>query len=224
LATSKWWKEERHGVFLDYNQNAKDRTTCSAYSVRPMPDARVSAPLAWREVPDCNPADFTLFTMPKRFAEMGDPHAGMDAASGSLEGLLELRARDAADGIQDAPWPGEFRHGGSRVKTEARAKPKQAQHEPATKPVATKPRSRAKAALLVVAKSADREAALAELQRWLHAHADVAAHLTVEDILVDSMRGRSTNWTRVRVNLRHVPEEMRPTQAKLGSDPPAAKR
>ena len=109
LATSKWWKEERHGVFLDYNQNAKDRTTCSAYSVRPLPDARVSTPLAWDEVPDCEPADFTVRRVPQRFAAIGDPHAGMDAAAGSLEALLELAARDEAAGLGDAPWPPHFR-------------------------------------------------------------------------------------------------------------------
>jgi bifunctional non-homologous end joining protein LigD len=109
LATSKWWKEERHGVFLDYNQNAKDRTTCSAYSVRPLPDARVSAPLRWEEVPSCEPADFTVFTVPQRFATIGDPHAEMDAARGSLDQLLELAARDEASGLGDAPWPPHFR-------------------------------------------------------------------------------------------------------------------
>src|SRR6201981_381120 len=109
LASSKWRKAERHGVFLDYNQNAKDRTTCSAYSVRPLPDARVSAPLHWHEVPDCEPADFTVLTMPSRFAEIGDPHAGMDAAPGSLEALLELAAKDEAAGLGDAPWPPHFR-------------------------------------------------------------------------------------------------------------------
>ena len=112
IATSKWWKEERHGVFLDYNQNAKDRTTCSAYSVRPLPDARVSTPLHWYEVPDCEPGDFTVLTVPKRFAEIGDPHAGIDAAGtepGSLEKLLDLAARDEADGLGDAPWPPHFR-------------------------------------------------------------------------------------------------------------------
>jgi DNA primase len=96
LATSKWWKEERHGVFLDYNQNAKDRTTCSAYSVRPLPDARVSTPLHWNEVPNCDPADFTIFTVPERFAKIGDPHADMNSAPGSLEKLLELAAKDDA--------------------------------------------------------------------------------------------------------------------------------
>src|SRR5436305_1796235 len=109
LASSKWWKEERHGVFLDYNQNAKDRTTCSAYSVRPLPDARVSTPLHWHEVPDCDPADFTVFTVPQRFAKIGDPHASMDDAPGCLERLLELAAKDEAAGLGDAPWPPHFR-------------------------------------------------------------------------------------------------------------------
>jgi DNA ligase D-like protein (predicted polymerase) len=108
LASSKWWKEERHGVFLDYNQNAKDRTTCSAYSVRPLPDCRVSTPLHWDEVPECDPAEFNVFTVPKRFAEIGDPHAEMDAAAGSLEKLLELAEHDEAAGLGDAPWPPHF--------------------------------------------------------------------------------------------------------------------
>jgi DNA ligase D len=109
LATSKWWKEERHGVFLDYNQNAKDRTIAAAYSVRPKPDARVSAPLDWSEVPDCDPADFTLATMPGRYAASGDAHADMDLASYSLEGLLELSARQEREGLGDAPWPPHYR-------------------------------------------------------------------------------------------------------------------
>src|SRR5213594_3900491 len=109
LATSKWWKEERHGVFLEYNQNAKDRTTCSAYSVRPLHDARVSTPLHWHEVSDCDPADFTVLTVPKRFAEIGDPHAGIDAKPGSLDKLLDLAAKDEATGLRDAPWPPHFR-------------------------------------------------------------------------------------------------------------------
>src|SRR6202171_3679760 len=109
VATSKWWKEERHGVFLDYNQNAKDRTTCSAYSVRPLPDARVSAPLRWEEIPDCNPADFTVLTMPARLKAIGDPNARMDDAAGSLEQLLELPDRDESAGLGDAPWPPHFR-------------------------------------------------------------------------------------------------------------------
>ncbi|HEY6215183.1 MAG TPA: DNA polymerase domain-containing protein, partial [Pyrinomonadaceae bacterium] len=109
LASSKWWKEERHGVFLDYNQNAKDRTTCSAYSVRPLPDARVSTPLAWDEVADCDPADFNVVTVPQRFEKLGDPHAEMDAHAGSLEKLLELADKDEAAGLGDAPWPPHFR-------------------------------------------------------------------------------------------------------------------
>jgi hypothetical protein len=192
LASSKWWKEERHGVFLDYNQNAKDRTTCSAYSVRPLPDARVSTPLHWHEVPDCEPADFTVLTIPKRFAELGYPHVGMDAAPGSLELLLELAAKDDAAGLGDAPWPPHFR----KMKGEA----------PRVAP------SRAKMPLLVVANSPDKNAALEGLERWKRKHAEVAGFLAVDDILVDSMRGRSSTWTRIRVNLRHVPEALRPAQ------------
>jgi bifunctional non-homologous end joining protein LigD len=106
LATSKWWKEERHGVFVDYNQNAKDRTIAAAYSVRPSDDARVSAPLSWSEVQDCDPAEFTLATMPARFARIGDRHAGIDLEKGSLERLLDLFDRQ---GMGDAPWPPQYR-------------------------------------------------------------------------------------------------------------------
>ena len=201
LATSKWWKEERHGVFLDYNQNAKDRTTCSAYSVRPLPDARVSTPLHWHEVPDCDPADFTVLTIPGRFAQLGDPYAGMDAASGSLENLLELAAKDKASGLGDAPWPPHFR----KMEGEGpRVAPSRA------KSVAEK--SRMKTPLLVVANSPNREAALAGLERWKKRHPEVASLLAVNDVLVDSMRGRSSTWTRIRVNLRHVPVGLRPPQ------------
>jgi DNA ligase D-like protein (predicted polymerase) len=201
LASSKWWKEERHGVFLDYNQNAKDRTTCSAYSVRPLPDARVSTPLYWHEVPDCEPADFTVLTIPKRFAGMSDPHRDMDVAPGSLEKLLDLAARDEAAGLGDAPWPPHFR----KMEGEApRVAPSRARS-------AAKP-PREKMPLVVVANSPDKGAALAGLQRWKSKHADVADYLAVDDVLVDSMRGRSSTWTRVRVNLRHVPEAMRPAQ------------
>jgi DNA ligase D-like protein (predicted polymerase) len=204
LATSKWWKEERHGVFLDYNQNAKDRTTCSAYSVRPLPDARVSAPLTWEEVPACEPADFTVFTMPGRFASVGDPHAGMDAQAGSLEGLLDLAARDETAGLGDAPWPPHFR----KMEGEgARVAPSRAKGAPG------KTRApRTKMPLVTVANSPSREAALAGLERWKARHADAAARLAVDDVLVDSMRGRSSTWTRIRVNLRNVPEELRPGQ------------
>ena len=201
LASSKWWKEERHGVFLDYNQNAKDRTTCSAYSVRPLPDARVSTPLHWQEVPDCEPADFTVLTIPKRFAEIGDPHAGMDAAAGSLAKLLELAAADEAAGLGDAPWPPHFR----KMEGEApRVAPSRA------KSAAKKPR--AKMPLVTVANSPDKDAALAGLERWKTKHAQAAAFLAVGDILVDSMRGRSSTWTRIRVNLRNVPAALRPPE------------
>ncbi|HEY8922749.1 MAG TPA: DNA polymerase domain-containing protein [Polyangia bacterium] len=205
LATSRWWKEERHGVFLDYNQNAKDRTTSSAYSVRPLPDARVSAPLTWDEVPDCEPGDFTVATMPARFASRGDPHAGMDAAVGVLDGLLELAARDEASGLGDAPWPPHFR----KMEGEApRVAPSRAKRAAGASPRA--PRQRMP--LVVVASSPDKAAALAGLERWKVRHPEAAKHLAVDDVLVDSMRGRSSTWTRVRVNLRHVPEEVRPPQ------------
>jgi len=201
LASSKWWKEERHGVFLDYNQNAKDRTTCSAYSVRPLPDARVSAPLDWSEVADSNPADFTIFTMPERFAKIGDPHAEMNSSPGSLVQLLEFAGRDEAAGLGDAPWPPHFR----KTKSEGtRVAPSRA------KSAAKKPR--VKMTLITVANSPDKAAALAGLERWKAGHADAAAHLAVDDVLVDSMRGRSSTWTRIRINLRHVPEEIRPKQ------------
>ncbi|HYR91363.1 MAG TPA: DNA polymerase domain-containing protein [Terriglobia bacterium] len=206
LASSKWWKEERHGVFLDYNQNAKDRTTCSAYSVRPLPDARVSTPLHWHEVPDCDPADFTVLTVPKRFAELGDLHAGMDAAAGSLERLLELAAEDEASGLGDAPWPPHFR----KMEGEApRVAPSRARSA-AKKAAAKKPRT--KMPLLVVANSPSKDAALAGLERWKSRHPEAAGLLAVDDVLVDSMRGRSSTWTRIRVNLRHVPEAIRPPQ------------
>jgi DNA ligase D-like protein (predicted polymerase) len=192
LASSKWWKEERHGVFLDYNQNAKDRTTCSAYSVRPLPDARVSTPLTWEEVPDCDPADFNIETVPKRFAEIGDPHAGMNDAACSLEPLFDLADRDQADGLGDAPWPPHFR----KMAGEGRR-------------VAP---SRAKMPLLTVANSPDKQAALDGLERWKQRYPEAAKHLAIDDVLVDSMRGRSSTWTRIRVNLRHVPESQRPPQ------------
>jgi bifunctional non-homologous end joining protein LigD len=202
LASSKWWKEERHGVFLDYNQNAKDRTTCSAYSVRPLPDARVSAPLHWHEVPDSEPADFTVFTMPARFAEIGDPHADMNASPGSLEALLELAASDEVAGLGDAPWPPHFR----KMEGEApRVAPSRAKSTAKKAP-------RTKMPLLVVANSPSKEAALAGLERWKQKYPEAANLLAVDDVLVDSMRGASSTWTRIRVNLRHVPEDIRPPQ------------
>ena len=205
LATSKWWKEERHGVFLDYNQNAKDRTTCSAYSVRPLPDARVSAPLHWEEIPDCDPADFTVLTMPARLAAIGDPHAAMDEAAGSLDALLDLAARDEAAGLGDAPWPPHFRKMEGEAPRVAPSRAKGAAKK-------TGARTRTKMPLIVVANSPDKQAALAGLERWKARHPDAASHLAVDDVLVDSMRGRSSTWTRVRVNLRNVPDAVRPPQ------------
>ena len=209
MATSKWWKEERRGVFLDYNQNAKDRTTCSAYSVRPLPDARVSAPLHWEEIPACEPTDFTVLTMPARLAAVGDPHAAMDDAPGSLERLLELAARDEAAGLGDAPWPPHFR----KMETEApRVAPSRARGVAGAKKKTGARTPRTKMPLIVVANSPDKEAALAGLERWKAKHPEAASHLAVDDVLVDSMRGRSSTWTRVRLNLRHVPESIRPPQ------------
>src|SRR6267378_5263468 len=214
LATSKWWKEERRGVFLDYNQNAKDRTTCSAYSIRPLPDARVSTPLRWEEIPDGEPGDFTVLTMPARLKAIGDPNAGMDDAAGSLDQLLELADRDEAAGLGDAPWPPHFR----KMEGEpARVAPSRAKSatKMATRKVATKKpaaKSRSKMPLIVVANSPNKEAALSGLARWKNRHPDAASHLAVDDVLVDSMRGRSSTWTRIRVNLRNVPEKIRPAQ------------
>lgn len=206
-ATSKWWKEERHGVFLDYNQNAKDRTTCSAYSVRPLPDARVSTPLDWAEVADCNPADFTVLTVPTRFAEIGDPHAEMDHHAGSLEPLMELAERDEAAGMGDAPWPPHFR----KMEGEAsRVAPSRAK--------STAKPARVKMPLLVIANSPDKNAALEGLEKWKRKHKKVAKLIGIEDVLIDTMRGRSSTWTRIRVNLRNVPEELRPPQEKPEPD------
>ena len=230
LATSKWWKEERHGVFLDYNQNAKDRTTCSAYSVRPLPDARVSTPLWWDEVAACDPADFTVLTVPARFASRGDPHADMNESVGSLERLLDLAARDDAEGLGDAPWPPHFAKGEGEAPRVAPSRAKgvraakgvsgakpgdDAGAEEGGKPAAKRAAARAprtKMPLLVVANSPDKDAALAGLARWKAKHPPAAALLAVDDVLVDSMRGRSTTWTRIRVNLRAVPEAERPPQ------------
>jgi bifunctional non-homologous end joining protein LigD len=213
LATSKWWKEERQGVFLDYNQNAKDRTTCSAYSVRPLPDARVSTPLHWQEVADCNPEDFTVLTVPKRFAEIGDPHEAMDEDADSLEPLLELAERDEAEGLIDAPWPPHFR----KMEGEApRVAPSRARKT--IKKTTTKKRPRVRMPLLVIANSPDKKAALAGLERWKKKHRKVAKLLAMDDVLIDSMRGRSSTWTRIRVNLKNVPEAQRPAQEKPDPD------
>ncbi|HVJ26730.1 MAG TPA: non-homologous end-joining DNA ligase [Vicinamibacterales bacterium] len=196
LATSKWWKEERHGVFLDYNQNAKDRTIAGAYSVRPRPDARVSAPLAWEEVAACDPADFTLATMPKRFAELGDVHAGMEAHAYSLDGLLELSARQEKEGLGDAPWPPHYKKQAGEP----------ARVQPSRRRQSTKP-------LIEIVRAQQEKDALAYLEGWKERHPEAAGHLQPADVLVDRMRGRYKTWTRIRVNLEHVPEADRPAQA-----------
>jgi len=201
LATSKWWKEERHGVFLDYNQNAKDRTVAAAYSVRPRPDARVSAPLAWDEVALADPADFTLATMPARFGAIGDRHAGIDAHPCSLDGLLDLSARHERDGLGDAPWPPQYR--------------KQEGEPPRVQPSRRRAPSRP---LIEIARSASKDAALAGLERWKARHPDAASHLEAKDVLVDAMRGRFRTWTRIRINLEHVPDALRPAQEPLDPD------
>jgi DNA ligase D-like protein (predicted polymerase) len=203
LATSKWWKEERRGVFLDYNQNAKDRTVASAWSVRPTPDARVSMPLDWGEVADCDPSAFTLVTAPQRFAARGDASAGIDDASGSLEPLLALSAAQEAAGLGDAPWPPHYR---KRDDEPARVAPSRRKDAPPPG------RRRPVHPLVTVAKAEHREDALAGLERWKGRHPAAAALLHVDDVLIDTMRGRSTTWTRIRVNLRHVPEAERPPE------------
>ena len=224
LATSKWWKEERHGVFLDYNQNAKDRTTCAAYSIRPLPDARVSAPLEWEEVETCDPEDFTVLTIPARFAAIGDPHANMDGHAGSLDRLLELADRDEASGLGDAPWPPHFQ----KMEGEApRVAPSRARKSTAKKATAGKTavkKTRARKPLVIIANSPDKQAALAGLERWKAAHPAVVGHLAPEDVLVDSMRGRSSTWTRIRVNLEHVPEAIRPEQGPPDPDDDPTRR
>jgi bifunctional non-homologous end joining protein LigD len=195
LATSKWWKEERHGVFVDYNQNAKDRTVASAYSVRPTADARVSAPLAWNEVPDCDPADFTLATMPARFNKIGDRHAGINEDANSLEPLLELFERQ---GLGDAPWPPQYK--------------KQAGEPPRVQP------SKQKKPLIEIGRAKHKEDAIAGLERWKQRHPKAAAYLKPPDVLVDAMRGRYSTWTRIRVNLQNVPVALRPAQEPLDPD------
>ncbi len=210
LATSKWWKEERHGVFLDYNQNAKDRTVASAYSVRPLPDARVSAPLAWDEVATCEPGDFTVRTMLARYEAIGDPHATIDDHPRSIAPLLELSEKDERDGIGDAPWPPQYAKQPGEPK---RVQPSRAR-APKSETDTSAPTGRRKSTmpLLVISRAEKKEDAMAGLERWKAKHPEAAKHLAVDDVLVDPMRGRFTTWTRVRVNLRHVPEAERPAQ------------
>jgi bifunctional non-homologous end joining protein LigD len=250
LASSKWWKEERHGVFLDYNQNAKDRTTCSAYSVRPLPDARVSMPLRWDEVMTCDPADFTVITVPDRFAKIGDPHAAMDQHAGVLDALLEMAAREEAEGVGDAPWPPHYNKQEGEGKRVAPSKAKKfsdqmgegfgakrfrkqakkvegAEVDPAAAgeaaageaaAVKKKGMRKSKMPLIVIAQSPDKAAAEAGLERWKAAHAEAAALLAADDLLVDRMRGASYVWYRIRVNLRNVPEDIRPAQGVVDPD------
>jgi bifunctional non-homologous end joining protein LigD len=201
LASSKWWKEERHGVFVDYNQNAKDRTVASAYSVRPRSNATVSAPLNWDEVDHCETGDFTLKTMPKRFAKLGDRHDGIDNAAGSLESLLELSQRHERDGLGDAPWPPHYR--------------KQA-GEPSRAPPS---RRRPSHPLIEVARAQRQQDALGEYERWRERHPQAAAYLQPADVLVDAMRGRSSTWTRVRINMQHVPPDLRPAAERPSAVP-----
>ncbi len=195
LATAAWWKEERQGVFVDYNQNAKDRTVASAYSVRPKPDARVSTPVTWDELPACDPADFTLRTVPDRLRSTGDPHAGIDDKPGSLDALLELSARQEGEGQGDAPWPPHYR-------------------KQAGEPTRAPPSAR-KAKPLVEVARADRETeAIAAAEAWKREHPKAAEHLQPADVLVDRMRGSSSLWYRVRINLEHVPARLRPKSEK----------
>ncbi|MBA3435280.1 MAG: DNA primase [Chloroflexi bacterium] len=229
LATSRWWKEERHGVFLDYNQNAKDRTVASAYSVRPLPDARVSMPLRWDEVADVEAGDFTLLTVPALFAARGDASEGIDSAVGSLESLLELSARHEAEGEGDAPWPPHYaKQAGepprvmpSRRRASAEAKTP-ATADGAATVTGTRPtptgRRRSTIPVIEIARAAHKDEALAGLERWKERWPAAAARLEPADVLVDSMRGRSTTWTRLRLNLQHVPAAERPPQAALDPD------
>ena len=229
IASAKWWKEERHGVFVDYNQNAKDRTVASAYSVRPTPDARVSTPLAWAEVPDCQPEAFTIDTVPKRFAERGDPWQGMDESAGSLEPLLALAARDEAAGVPDAPWPPHYdkqageapRVQPSKRRTSGPAAGKTRAAASGTGPAGERGgtgRRQSTMPLIEVARAATKDEAMAGLDRWKARHADVWPYLAPADVLVDSMRGRSSTWTRIRLNLRNVPAAQRPPQEALEVD------
>ena len=209
IATAKWWKEERHGVFLDYNQNARDRTTASAYSVRALPDARVSMPLPWDEFLVCDPREFTLRTVPAMFAARGDAHAGIDAAVGSLDKLLELAARHEAQGIPDAPWPPHYAKAEGEAPRVTPSRAKGARAAAAPRAPASRP-ARVKLPVITIAQAKLKPDALAGLERWKLRHPSVAALLAPEDVLVDTNRGRSSAWYRIRINLQHVPEAERP--------------
>jgi bifunctional non-homologous end joining protein LigD len=226
LATAKWWKEERHGVFVDYNQNAKDRTVASAYSIRPLPDARVSTPLTWDEVPGCDPAAFTIDTVPARFAKLGDPWSGIDEAVGSLDGLLEQAASDEAAGLPDAPWPPHYE---KQEGEESRVQPSKRRPESGgtasggtasggTASAATGGRRKSTKPLIEIARAKTKDEAMEGLERWKARHPGVWPLLEPADVLVDSMRGRSSTWTRIRLNLEHVPARQRPAQEALEVD------
>jgi bifunctional non-homologous end joining protein LigD len=219
-ATSKWWKEERHGVFLDYNQNAKDRTVASAYSVRPTPDARVSTPLRWDEVAGCRPEAFTIDTVPERFAQIGDPAQGMDHAAGSLDKLLELADEHDAAGVEDAPWPPHYEKQAGEPPRVQPSKRRAGDVPPPAPGKSSGPtgRRRTTVPLIEIARAATRSEAMEGLDRWKARHPGVWSHLEPADVLVDSMRGRSTTWTRIRLNLRNVPEAQRPAQEELEVD------
>ena len=215
IATSKWWKEERHGVFVDYNQNAKDRTVASAYSVRPLPDARVSTPLTWDEVPNCDPSAFTIDTVPARFAKIGDPWEGIDETAGSLAALLEQAARDEASGLPDAPWPPHYE---KQEGEDARVQPSKRRTGGSAKTPSPTGRRQSTKPLIEIARAKTKAEAMEGLERWKSRHSGIWPLLEARDILVDSMRGRSSTWTRIRVNLEHVPEEKRPVQEPLEVD------
>jgi bifunctional non-homologous end joining protein LigD len=215
LATSKWWKEERHGVFVDYNQNAKDRTVASAYSVRPLPDARVSTPLTWDEVPACDPSAFTIDTVPARFAKIGDPWEGIDETAGSLAALLEQAARDEASGLPDAPWPPHYE---KQEGEEARVQPSKRRTGGSAQPPNPTGRRQSIKPLIEIARAKTKAEAMEGLERWKSRHQGIWPLLEARDVLIDSMRGRSSTWTRIRVNLEHVPEEKRPAQEPLEVD------
>jgi bifunctional non-homologous end joining protein LigD len=228
LATSAWWKEERHGVFVDYNQNARDRTTVAAYSIRPTADARVSTPLHWSEVPDCEPEDFTIDTVPGRLARLGDPAAGIDHVAGSLVPLLELADRHREAGLPDAPEPAraadhagpDHRGDDDVARRPTRAGGRAGSVAPAAPGKSSGPtgRRRSTVPLLEIARAANKDDAVAGLQRWRERHPQVWPHLGPADVLVDSMRGRSSTWTRIRVNLTNVPVSLRPEQEPLEVD------
>ncbi len=227
IATSKWWKEERHGVFVDYNQNAKDRTVASAYSLRPVPDVRVSTPLTWDEVPSCDPAEYTIGTVPERFARIGDPWAEMDEAAGPLDGLLELAARDEAAGLPDAPWPPHYekqtgeapRVQPSKRSASSGGRPPETPRSRGGSPPPRTPRGRQSTMPLIeIARAETKDEAMAGLERWKARHPEVWRQLEPADVLVDAMRGRSSLWYRIRLNLRHVPEAQRPPQEPLEVD------